>query len=359
MQSVTQDPVAEREIIGALCGDVRPPADDDAFVAMARAHGVAGLLVERRATGMLRPAAAGPLTRDAHRQLATWAVRHRELQALFSDAADASIDLLLIKGAHLAYAFYGNPAARGSHDVDLYVRPSQRERFAALARARGYVESAATTGDAALGQAVFQKAVTPGMTLDVHTRLLTVASAASALSFDALWSRSESLPALNGIVRVPHVTDALLIAVLHQAVHHRHQAVLLWMFDVHLLLAGLSAHDLNAFVDRAIATALAPAHAYPLVDAQERFPCAQGDEVLRSLRARGALTDTPPAVDGPARQMLTDIVASPTWGSRARLARGHLFPPAAYMRQTYAPGSTLPLAVLYALRAARGVRKWW
>ena len=53
-----------------------------------------------------------------------------------------------------------------------------------------------------------------------------------------------------------------------------------------------------------------------------------------------------------------DLAALPTWGSRARLVRQHAFPSASYMRGTYAPGSRLPLMVLYVIRALRGARKW-
>jgi hypothetical protein len=53
-----------------------------------------------------------------------------------------------------------------------------------------------------------------------------------------------------------------------------------------------------------------------------------------------------------------DLATMPTWGSRVRLLRKHAFPPAAYMRDVYAPSSRLPLPILYLRRAWHGARKW-
>jgi len=41
-----------------------------------------------------------------------------------------------------------------------------------------------------------------------------------------------------------------------------------------------------------------------------------------------------------------------------RLATQHVLPPAAYMREIYAPSSTAPLPWLYARRAWGGARRW-
>ena len=53
-----------------------------------------------------------------------------------------------------------------------------------------------------------------------------------------------------------------------------------------------------------------------------------------------------------------DFRALPSWTDRCRLVCQHLFPSAHYMRDTYAPSSSAPLAVLYARRALRGARRW-
>ena len=56
--------------------------------------------------------------------------------------------------------------------------------------------------------------------------------------------------------------------------------------------------------------------------------------------------------------VLDDLRALPTWRDRARLASEHLFPSATYMRTLYAPSSSAPLPVLYAVRFFRGAKKW-
>jgi len=54
-----------------------------------------------------------------------------------------------------------------------------------------------------------------------------------------------------------------------------------------------------------------------------------------------------------------DLRALPGWRARARLIAGHLFPPAGYMRNTYAPSSHAILPWLYAARFVRGLRGWY
>jgi hypothetical protein len=55
-----------------------------------------------------------------------------------------------------------------------------------------------------------------------------------------------------------------------------------------------------------------------------------------------------------ARALLDDLAVLDGWRSRGALVREVLFPPAAYMRHAYAPGSAAPLGLLYLRRAVRG-----
>jgi hypothetical protein len=59
-----------------------------------------------------------------------------------------------------------------------------------------------------------------------------------------------------------------------------------------------------------------------------------------------------------AQVVFDDLRALPTWRARWRTLRAHVLPPAAYMREVYAPDSARPLAWLYAVRAVRGARRW-
>jgi hypothetical protein len=47
------------------------------------------------------------------------------------------------------------------------------------------------------------------------------------------------------------------------------------------------------------------------------------------------------------------------WGARVTLLKEHLFPDAAYMRRTYAVGSSSPIGWLYLRRIVRGASKWF
>ena len=53
-------------------------------------------------------------------------------------------------------------------------------------------------------------------------------------------------------MRVPSPIDALLIACIHRAAHHRDAADLIWVYDIHLIAARLTAEEWTRFVDLAV-----------------------------------------------------------------------------------------------------------
>jgi hypothetical protein len=56
--------------------------------------------------------------------------------------------------------------------------------------------------------------------------------------------------------------------------------------------------------------------------------------------------------------LMADLRALGSWTHRWQLVKEHVFPPAQYMRDVYAPSSRAPLSFLYARRALVGARKW-
>jgi hypothetical protein len=80
----------------------------------------------------------------------------------------------------------------------------------------------------------------------------------------------------------------------------------------------------------------------------------------QQLRDSVARESTASYLEGPtqAAAVLDDLRALPAWRDRLRLMREHLFPAAEYMRQVYAPQSSLPLPALYVVRIARGAHRW-
>jgi hypothetical protein len=59
------------------------------------------------------------------------------------------------------------------------------------------------------------------------------------------------------------------------------------------------------------------------------------------------------------RVELQRVLAAMRWSARFTLLKEHLLPDAAYMRRTYANGSSAPIGWLYLRRIATGASKWF
>jgi hypothetical protein len=56
--------------------------------------------------------------------------------------------------------------------------------------------------------------------------------------------------------------------------------------------------------------------------------------------------------------LIDDVRMLPGWRARLMFLKEHLFPDAAYMRRTYANGSSAPILWLYGRRIVTGASKW-
>lgn len=294
---------------------------------------------------------------EQRRQAAIWASRHRVLTRLFAAAADRQLDLLVFKGVHLAYSFYPDVTHRECADVDLLVRPGQQARVRELLDSLGFVWCATNTGDTALGQMTYELPRVPGSVLDVHSRIVASFTLAKRFAFTGLWERSVTFASFPSNVRVPSNLDALEIALVHHAAHHRGERVPTWTYDVHLLLQSLNEAELDLLSSRLNDGTLLALCSRLLVDAQQQFPSDQGRLIVNEL---ADTVDAAGAHPFAARDRFLSYLAdlrTLTPRHAARVITAHLFPASAYMTRTYAPQSRLPLPLLYALRIVRGIRQ--
>lgn len=162
--------------------------------------------------------------------------------------AGAGLSAMLVKGAALAITVYPDPAARSMSDIDLLVRPGERDRVVG-ALARGGLELQATGDRPAsselLGETLLLARAGSLTTLvEVHTSLDKVVPRPVDLA--AIFARALPAPGLRGLL-VPALEDHALLVALHAAGHDfRHPAAFV---DLDLLLRrGL---DVDALVDRA------------------------------------------------------------------------------------------------------------
>jgi hypothetical protein len=152
----------------------------------------------------------------------------------------------------------------------------------------------------------------------------------------------------------------------HRVAHHFDSDRLIWLYDIHLLSSRLTDTQWSEFVRVAVDREIASVCHRSLLRTTEAFDSAVPSGVLSALAETSARESGPAArylaaLPGGGRQvdvLVADLRALRSWKHRWLLVKEHMFPPAGYMRDVYAPSSRAPLSVLYARRALLGARKW-
>jgi putative nucleotidyltransferase-like protein len=289
--------------------------------------------------------------------------QRRELQRLVSAFTATNIDVLLMKGASLAYDVYGDPAWRVRSDADLFIRAADASRIRSLLHELGYTSFAAVSGDLAVSQFHCERVAAPGIRhlCDVHWKIVNRLRFADAVRFDELAGESIRLPMLGPGARGLGRMHALWLACVHRAAHHYDQDTLLWLYDVHLLVEALDTAGLERFVALAERSGARRICLRALLLARTRFATRIPAEVIAALEAAPADEPSTVFLNRGMRQidvLRDDLRVLPDWRARRKLIGEHLFPDPAYMRECYAPGSSAPIAWLYLGRIVAGARKW-
>lgn len=351
--------VSEREIAAVLRGERVVPSDPAAFAYSAVRHTVAALLVRHGVTDLLPPGEAARLMDETRRQAAAIEFRDRAARVVLDALHGAGVYTLAIKGVHLGNTIYPESFLRARHDTDLLIRVADRSPALRVLRDLGYERQVEQTGEAVLGQIMFDRPHGPGVPLDVHWRLARPHAAAALFDVDAMMARSVEIPRLGAHARGPAAADALALACVHRAAHHAGHDLLLWTYDVHLLIASFNDADATEFARMAVERGMASLCGSMIQEAYEAFRLPRAADLARRLSAAGA-SEPIAALIHPRRWWATlqmDLRALPRWSERVRLVAGHAFPPPAYMRNTYAPSSRAPLPWLYVRRAARALAR--
>lgn len=356
-----RDWVSEREIAAMLSGERVEPSNPAAFAYCAVRHAVAPLVVRCGVASRLPPKEAARLIDESRRQAAITEFRDRAVRAAIDALHEAAIETLVIKGAYLGNTLYPDSFLRCREDTDLLIRVADRGPTLRVLRALGYERQAVQTGEAVLGQIMFDRPHGLGAPLDVHWRLARPHVAAALFDIDAIIARSIPVPRLGPHARGPAVADALALACVHRAAHHPGHDLLLWTYDVHLLLSALTPQDVDTFATMAIERGMAALCLSMIQEARDTFGHPRAAELVQRLAAATAPEPSARLLE-PQRwwtRLHMDLRAMPHWIDRVRLLAGHAFPPAPYMRTTYAPASRAPLGWLYARRFWRALAQSW
>jgi hypothetical protein len=369
---------AEGELLRLLCrlidGEpVLPPPVDarSRLLDLARIHRIERLAAWQTAQhgGDLESwfgAGGAPLHDESRVHAVIDAVRARETQSVVEQLAEIDgARPILIKGAALAYTHYAEPWLRARLDTDILIAPASVEAACDALRRLGYARDVSNSGALVFAQAGFERMDRFGIThaLDLHWRIANWQAIARVRTHDDIAARAVAVPALGPHARAACGSDAFVLACLHRAAHHRDSGELLWVYDLHLIAARLTAsdwQDVAAIAERQAVTALC---ARGVALARDFFASPVAGPIIDRLAAwESNAAHEPSAVYLSKELRLVDGLMSDLRALRARdglrLLREHLFPPAAYMRDKYGVQSRAAVLLWYTRRIAAGLPKW-
>lgn len=356
---------------GVLRGAVsRWPAGMDAsqveaFIDVARRHGVQGVLHERlqpHREGDWPAALVHGLRRDALREAAAEMLRQQAVAEVLAALAAVDIEPVLFKGTALAYSLYPDPALRPRCDTDLIVPLQQRQRALDALGEIGF-SRVLELGGAMSHQACLTRSGVGAHTLDLHWHINNSELLARLFSYEDLRAGARRLPRL-----APHALGAcpmhaLLIACMHRASHRQPPALvdgtpqfgsdrLIWLYDIHLLVEVLRPVEWDEFLGLAERRGFRAVCLEALEQARTAFGSPVPDRVLERLSRPGAPEPTALYLQaGPVRRRWLEFQAREGLRGKLRFARELALPPAIYMREFYPNARMNWLPWLYLRRA--------
>jgi hypothetical protein len=230
------DPVARDAIQGA-------PLDAwEATLALAKRHGVLPLLARSLLRSGGEPGVPGSVRVRLEQGWRASGVRNALLLAHLGEVLrrfdDASVPVIVLKGADLAERVYEDVSLRPMSDVDLLVRPDRIGAAVGVLDALGFAPEDArgphpSRQVAPIAENLHVAPMTRrgGIRVEIHYAIATAAEAGS-IDHEGIWSRAAQ--ALIGGVPAPVMTpeDLLLHLCIHVAVHHGFEARLVQVCDI-------------------------------------------------------------------------------------------------------------------------------
>lgn len=204
------------------------PIDWERLTLLAQREKAVGVVAEQLDTrgGQLPPGSAA-IRRVA--VLTTFHMLHLEkrLKQTVAALAAEGIEVVLLKGAGLAFTAYRAFADRVMADLDLLVRAPEARRAQTLLASAGWVASAEADGDAFYSGhhhlPPMHDAEAPSAALEVHTELF-IAGHPLGLTAAAVWEAARPVRVGGTAAFVPHPHHQLLHSCLHFAWGHGMQA---------------------------------------------------------------------------------------------------------------------------------------
>jgi hypothetical protein len=282
----------------------------------------------------------------ARTEAAVDAIRVAACRKLLQALHENGVPVLVFKGGALAFSHYPRSDLRARDDTDLLVEESDLAVLDSTMRDLGYRQAIASSGELVSQQRLYTLIDTRQIhhNVDVHWRISNRHRYARMFDLGELLDRSRTIPGWTSTARCPCPVDALLIAALHRA-SHRGTDRLVWLYDIHRLLAAMDDDERHVLEERALTKGLMDEYQQAVAGAHYFF--GEGGQPPRNL-ARGVRT-----ID----IWLADLRALPSWRARMALLKEHAFPPGDYMRRMGAGSKGLNLPTAYLARGLRGSLK--
>ena len=322
-----------------------------------------------RAAGMLDqwPPAFADAFRSAEREaVAVDCAREADLVNLLAALDAEGVRVMPFKGAALSHTHYPAPHVRPRVDTDVLIPIEDLPKTHRVFEALGYSRPPEVSGKLVSYQCHYHRRDRFGLThaYDVHWKISNIQSLANRLGFDELWNgrvpvRSLAFPAVT-----PSAVHTLMLALVHRAGHHHGSRRLLWLYDLHLIAAGLTPGEWNTLQELSDARSLGEIACHGLLAAQEWFETPGVNRLVRGTRRQIVNARIAAAVSDSRRwsqvdALRSDLRALPGWRARGRLLREHMFPSAMYMRARYGVQTNAFVPALYLWRIIRGAPKWF
>lgn len=316
-------------------------------------HGVAPLVYASQALPELRGAAI--------HAAAVESLRADDLQDVLSALAARGLDVLITKGAALAYDVYRAPELRPRGDVDLWVAREQADAAIAAFRDAGFHHQLTSGDEHAVRQVTLSRTDAHGIRhdYDLHWDATNTPVFASALRLSDI--ETIALPRLGPHARGLGHVDALLLACIHRVAHHHDNERLIWLVDIGLLRDRMTSDEHRRFWRQAADARVVGVCRHSIALADEWLSRAPHDlaedylgaEELARDEPSGAFLDRELTYGG---EMLLNFRALP-WRARAQRVWQLAFPPKEFVQATFGTHNRLLLPWLYVRRGVRGVMR--
>lgn len=337
-------------------------SDWDALLAAAGKHGVTPLLYGAlKAAGTLdaAPAAARIALRAEYAHI--WAentlVLNELAQLIDLLCTRHQIPVVLLKGVALLHTLYPDPGWRPLSDVDLLVPQAHAAAAAALLQANGYAPTLEMQPGMAHrygNEQAFARQTGMRVHVDLHWQLYSRRYFRRRRALDWHWAQTAEVKVADQAARVFRPEAQLLHLCAHLMLHHRHQARLLWTYDIARLL-GRDVLDWDAVLAVAREFALLPALQAALRQVSEEWGVAPPPAVMAAqLPWRDRIAFAASTARRAETRLVLDAITSADVRTTVGLWWSVLFPTPAYMRERYEIADMRRLPLYYAYRVTAG-----